>query len=436
MFIPRLLDIDVQIPSWTMTYGYATMLRTLHYHRTSHFERWMNWAGATSFVHIPPVGNLQSNQVIMKDGRDAIVFFEGTRNPDQVLHEVIEAWATFDATANRYYHNYFLWALREEWDGILGHLQDLPPGGRVLAVGHSLGGAMAQIFCQRARRNNLFPIAGCVTFGQPRTEASAGTEPVPFTYMRFINDTDPIPGVPPRGITTHFLNPIWRTVQPGFDYYHLAPAWVLYPGGASAFRDNTWTNEIYPQIPEWLADPAPWDEVVQQNHIMRIYTDRVRRFVPTDSYTPTLPALHELNREIDALDFTPAGRAPALVGIPSAGVFAHPEVTLPAGRGLPTVPPAAVGTTIEQRKVSHFFFQFGGNDIMAKQFQGRDRRLIRNLWTLLEAVQKRDARVANPKKTRTLSNRILMFPPGGEDQLEACVNQLIHQCEILYDEEK
>jgi len=70
--------------------------------------------------------------------------------------------------------------------------------GRVLIVGHSLGGAMAQAMASELSLiQPNFKIA-VVTFGQPRLFSSeSASKKWTFEHWRAINDSDPVPTLPP-----------------------------------------------------------------------------------------------------------------------------------------------------------------------------------------------------------------------------------------------
>lgn len=72
-------------------------------------------------------------------------------------------------------------------------------GKRVLATGHSLGGALAAVFA--AEEQTQFNIGGIYTFGQPRTGSGRFTElfaaEYPDSFFRFVNNDDIVPRVPP-----------------------------------------------------------------------------------------------------------------------------------------------------------------------------------------------------------------------------------------------
>lgn len=431
MLNPNLLFLAPADPHWRYLYAFATALRLLHYHRPEHLAAWNAWAGGTSFTHLPAVGPLRSNQVVFRDGQNVIVFFEGTRTVDQVIREVTRARLEHDPLSLQDCHRFFLWCLNEEYEAIRAAVTVNGPAPNVMLVGHSLGGAMAHIMGKRIKREGIWNLLGVMTFGQPRTFASSGPLIDNFRYLRVIHQFDPIPGVPPRFLTTTALHNTWTIVQPGYDYGHSAKAWSLRSGRAPMFTDNHLYNEIYAQIPAWATDPTPWGDVVQQNHIMRVYTDLVRTAGGPIWPGPDFNVLHALNHQIDALDFQHGPGNPPLVGMPPPGAFAHPLVTMPNAPGMPIIPPSVAGVPFEQRSVRHQFFFFGGKDIMAKTFKSKDRRLLKAIAKVGEAIQTREARVGDPTKTRTLSNRILMYPPGGEDDMALALETVVAQAQAL-----
>ena len=71
-------------------------------------------------------------------------------------------------------------------------------------TGHSLGGALATLAAAQIRFNANLPVQGLYTFGQPRVGDRKFTKflmlAMPERLVRFINNNDIVPQVPPPGI--------------------------------------------------------------------------------------------------------------------------------------------------------------------------------------------------------------------------------------------
>ena len=81
--------------------------------------------------------------------------------------------------------------------------QIAPQSREVIIVGHSLGGAMANL--EHKRLN-----APAITFGEPRSHSQLGKQFVDFDHYRIVISGDPVCGIPDNVAWTH-------TVQPFYD---------------------------------------------------------------------------------------------------------------------------------------------------------------------------------------------------------------------------
>lgn len=410
MFHEDLLTVQPGNPVKWSAYALATMLRCLHEDREELLQDWASATGGRTTIFLESNHPLVSAACVIKAEHSAIIAFEGTRNVSQILQEVFYAGQRFDSACARKCHSFFLWCLDRHYQEVVQRINDLPPDSNIHVIGHSLGGAMAHICAYRLKRDLGKNVTALTTFGQPRT---FGFDP-PFEetipYVRWIMDTDPIPGVPPSvfAMTPAFpaISAVWTAMQ----YIHTSEAWIIRPNGLLEFRDNLFTNEFAPQILEWIIDPAAWDEVAQQNHVMHVYTDRIRNMVRSGPGVPDLDALHQLNGRLDRLDFNRPPVQPQGDGLGVGGVWGDPDAIFPTNGDLPTVPPAHQGQTFEQRGVAHVLFSFGVEAMPQHLFRGKDRRLLTTLKKVCLTIKARDTRTTNPKKSATLSNRVKMFP--------------------------
>lgn len=431
MFENLFNGINLSVPTWSECYAYATLLRLMRYNDPNYIESWRLWSGANQSFVIPPADDYQSHVTVFNTGRSAIVAFEGTRNRTQLIQELLECTPVADTASGTFTLSFFKWALNQVHGTITDRLATIPGLERVIVIGHSMGGALGHLFAKRLKTQNVYPITALYTFGQPRTFVGFGPLGNDLPYFRIIEAHDPTPGLPPPRIAISISYPYAGGAMGPVEYRHTDVAWIVNDRGLVGHRDNLFTNEIFPQLPAWLLDPTSWEEVVQQNHIARIYVDRMRRLASAYVENDFYKRLHEINRGIDTYELSLPPQTGPLPGLPSPGTFAHPGTTYPSGVGAPTPPAGSVGTIVEQRRVAHSFFSFGGDDVMPKTFQSRDRRILQKLDKLLAVAVARDARVANPKKTSTLSNRILMFPPGGSPSMADIITAVQDQVTTL-----
>jgi triacylglycerol lipase len=102
----------------------------------------------------------------------------------------------------------------------------LKPGYEVRVTGHSLGGAAATILLMLFKEDGV-KIGQAMTFGQPKVTNRAGVEKYRgLPLLRFVNDKDPVPLLPPLDIST---------VLDEGPYKHFGPEVVLKDGTNYAY---------------------------------------------------------------------------------------------------------------------------------------------------------------------------------------------------------
>ena len=105
----------------------------------------------------------------------------------------------------------------------------LPPGYEVRVTGHSLGGAAASIVLMLFKEDGV-KLGQAMTFGQPKVTNRAGVEKYRgLPLLRFVNDKDPVPLLPPFDITT---------ILDEGPYKHFGPEVVLKDGTDYAYFDG------------------------------------------------------------------------------------------------------------------------------------------------------------------------------------------------------
>ena len=88
------------------------------------------------------------------------------------------------------FHRGFLYAADALWEKVQPVIESY--NGKVVMCGHSLGGAIAQIFASRISVKKL------VTFGAPRVAGPEICELIKSPYTRYINCCDAVPHLPPK----------------------------------------------------------------------------------------------------------------------------------------------------------------------------------------------------------------------------------------------
>ncbi|MEL6712479.1 MAG: lipase family protein [Planctomycetota bacterium] len=126
--------------------------------------------------------------VLVRAPTGAFLAFRGTDAPQDWLTNLRAR--RIDWPEGGRVHEGFARGLDALWQAIEPALADLDAP--VVAVGHSLGGALATLALSRA------PLAAAYTFGAPRVGDEAFSETLRGPLFRVVHGRDPVPGVPPR----------------------------------------------------------------------------------------------------------------------------------------------------------------------------------------------------------------------------------------------
>ncbi len=111
----------------------------------------------------------------------------------------------------------------------------LRPGYEVRVTGHSLGGAAASIVLMLFKEDGV-KLGQAMTFGQPKVTNRAGVDKYRgLPLLRFVNDKDPVPLLPPFDITT---------ILDEGPYKHFGPEVVLKDGPNYAYFDEAQTERF------------------------------------------------------------------------------------------------------------------------------------------------------------------------------------------------
>lgn len=418
-------------PNWWREYACITLQRMLYYGVHNQFERFASWLGADGYSLQTPTNDDESPWCVFWDRSNAFAAFDGTRGFTQWRHNIIYGTGRFDPITVTLYHSYFLWRAQQVTPRLNLLLAQLPISCPLMTCGHSLGGAIAYILQHRARFNSHYRPGGVLTFGQPRVRIFSPNYVEPVPYVRIARDDDIVPAIPAPVSLGYNENLSPLSLVQGAVYHHTVDGLELDRHGGlrvgSDPLDSVWVDVI----PRVFAAPDTLRTYFARTHWTNAYREALSRTGQVAAHSMTLAGLASINEEIDAFDRGDETITNSSIGSFGGGEFDDPDATYPSDSGRPTAPPNHRGVLIERRSLSHSLYFFGGIDLMAKTFQAHDRRLLTHLEKLCSAAIARDARVANPKKTRRLSNRILMFPPGGNPSLSNALANVRAQCLAL-----
>lgn len=183
------------------------------------------YGGATSFSR----SNVQGFWCVQDDV--ALLAFRGTQNIAHWLRNVrVVPWKHPWGMV----HRGFLDGVYEVEQDLLGFESAARNAKHVWVTGHSLGGAMAVIATARLKMNGI--PASLYTYGQPKMSFSGfGNRfamELPGRYVRFVNQDDVVPRVPP--LYSHFGR-LKRIVRPGVleSAFHLESSPLSSPEAAA-----------------------------------------------------------------------------------------------------------------------------------------------------------------------------------------------------------
>jgi pimeloyl-ACP methyl ester carboxylesterase len=423
-------------PNLHGNYALTVLHRILYYRNQALLESWGAWAGATSVQQLSTGINIFSDSALFSDGQELIWCFEGTKRWEQVYAEIVASSAIPNPLISGWAHAFFLYNFIAQLATYQDALSAFPVTTPITLTGHSLGGAVAMIAANHFEKTLQLFVNGVLSTGQPRVGTEEFNLGITCPYVRWINENDPIPDLPPHpSIALRFL-PWSLPLGVTFLYFHKGLAWRLYENLGYDQGENFIFSAPYPgvlpnfAVPHWLAQQG------LEFHPVKAYLRRMRGNLNMQTAPWSPEPLFAMESQMDALDEGITLPVDDGEDVPPLAVWIDPNTIMPTDGSMPTVPLADVGRTIEQRSVAHTLYFFGGTDFMAHKFRGKDRRLIKAAYQSLTDIMKRDVRATNPKKTRALSNRTLMFPStemglGGETLLEA-ITDVQKQLTVLY----
>jgi hypothetical protein len=130
------------------------------------------WAQAMGFPYwesIPTPHRMTPNIMVAGDATRLVIAIPGTDQFQQMVQNIIFSGQDFDLSFGiGKFHSFFLWCAQ----GIVPFLQNLflsrPDLDEICFVGHSLGGAVAQLLADWVMQNTSYRVKLCVTFNCPR----------------------------------------------------------------------------------------------------------------------------------------------------------------------------------------------------------------------------------------------------------------------------
>jgi hypothetical protein len=275
------------------------------------------------------------------------------------------------------------------------------------------------------------------TLGQPRTAVGINPNIYPIPYIRLVWKQDVVPGVPPPLLFDYRTTWLPGVLSVPTRFLHTADAWVIQGNGDYTIGAVSVDNEIPGLIGAVLQDLTDIGATFGAVHYPGVYVRELAKFPGANLNSADMAPLVNINLQIDSWERNvPFPGSPNPIPDnppfdPPQNPFIDPNAVFDGGGGWPTLPDGDVGRRVEQRGVAHALFFFGGREIVAKTMQGHDREMLTTTKKVLTNIIARDARVGNPKPTRKLSNRILMFPATGSPTLQSSLNAVLAQVNAL-----
>jgi pimeloyl-ACP methyl ester carboxylesterase len=335
-------------PNLWATYALATLNRLAYYGNDGWFNQWGQWAGATRQRFFPASDVIFSSAVIMADDTKAIVAWEGTRNVTQFTAQVLGSAQIAGTVPTGDVSAFQALNMARRNIDVLNTLRALPGINNVTLVGHSLGGAIAQMTCA-LQELNLDPAPlGLVTFGQPRTGNAAFCNSLITPYLRVATQNDPVSLIPP---TYSLVNGIVSTAflgYAGWEYVHTQAALRLPVQGYQVLNPDPPTGQAEWQVALSLADGSALSNTLLSNHLLSTYCLRLRTLLDAVADRPNVDQLDALNIAMDQADGLSSGIPLPPINPPNPGLLADPNVTIQGIPPAPVVPLRDRGNVVQQ----------------------------------------------------------------------------------------
>ena len=153
--------------------------------------------GGTVLVFLYNPGGSLPSLVVIQQGMNYYIWIAGTVNVKQWIGNVVGSMDRTPLGGGVYVHSYF-WSLAQQlWTLGQPYLPDQAPGLTFCVVGHSLGGAVAQIIGWLLLKTYSAGQVKVITLGQPKVYSEGADSFNGFAYFsRFRILFDPIPQLP------------------------------------------------------------------------------------------------------------------------------------------------------------------------------------------------------------------------------------------------
>lgn len=200
-------------------------------------------------------------------------------------------------------------------------LAGVDPLGRIVFAGHSFGGAVCMVLAAKMRVANPTCNVELLSFGAPKPGDQRLIDlTTALLQVHYADERDPIPYMPPRGVTFAALVPFLGPVLSLF-----WPMFARVPIVKTVTRDGQFIDERTADLPEdlmfaaSLAIAAGLDAPAFKDHLIEwyaFYLCQACKCVPRPCVEPPIPVVG-FSVELDALAFD-QGSGPEVLTIPAS----------------------------------------------------------------------------------------------------------------------
>lgn len=163
------------------------------------------------------IKSTDTQALTLKNKNDLYVVFQGSESTVDWINNAIFELVP-NTSGQGHYHRGFMHACTLSFKDIGAQILNevsKNPNINIIITGHSLGGAMAMLYCQLLKEANpQLSVTSLVTFGQPRCgnlDFIKSFDTLKIPYFRFVNDGDYVTDVPPPYNTSN-----WSHTGSGF----------------------------------------------------------------------------------------------------------------------------------------------------------------------------------------------------------------------------
>lgn len=298
--MPALIDPFNLVPSGpfqpVLSYWFATWVRII-------YTEWRPWlvslaeiaGGSADSIQIfeeqsvPILDNISRVEILHLPQGD-MVHIRGSSSYTQVTAQVLNSAFTSIEPWPGQVSVYNSSRAGQIWDGIASSV-----GSPWLAMGHSLGGALASLL-------SIYGASACWTAGEPRqgngTYAAGRSD---AQKLRIVNDEDIVPLVPPNaGVELGLVAaPLWAAgIFPATTYRHWGYARRLFSSGRSVETGEQTSGVEAVDYARQILTGGAWVE----GHYQAEYTRRIRAHIPITFPCPLLDNRILGLRELDVLN--------------------------------------------------------------------------------------------------------------------------------------